>query len=145
MTYNNLTFLNIHSLCVVEARIVFYISSAGKFFNMSVMSNFQKSTKQPGFRVVFKKAKSYLITTLRAPKHFKVGRHHYELVRRRGVIFLNFVEYNSPVVGSYNTSAVSVYCAASACSVRDSVVVPVLSTVHGVNVLIRSKFSLNVL
>ncbi len=47
---------------------------------------------QFGFRVSFRlnlKTKNTRITTLRAPKHFKVGRHHYQLEKNFLLITVN--------------------------------------------------------
>ena len=51
--------------------------------NKSLQSNFQKKYKISGnCKTYIKKKKSSNTVTLRAPKHFKVGRNHYHVISR---------------------------------------------------------------
>lgn len=72
----NYNFINYYNKLVFKKNLNFFIRNRKKdIFNVK----FYLSRKR-----------SYNVVTLRAPKHFKVGRHHYHIISKNYVLNTNF-------------------------------------------------------
>jgi len=72
------------------------------YYNKLVLSkNLQLFNKIKNVKILLKKKNNSNIVTLRAPKHFKVGRHHYHIITQKYFILFTKINTNSHVLNFY--------------------------------------------
>jgi len=68
------------------------ISYLNYYNKLVLFKNLQLFNKPKNVKILLKKKTNSKIVTLRAPKHFKVGRHHYQIITQP--YFIHFTQFN---------------------------------------------------
>ena len=74
----NYSFLNYYNKLVFKKNLNFFLK--------------RNNAKDLNVKFCLSKKKSYNIVTLRAPKHFKVGRHHYHIISKNLLLTIYCVQ-----------------------------------------------------